>query len=139
MKTKGAPTRADLLIGERLRAARVAEGLSQSTLAGSVGITFQQLQKYENGKNRIAASRLMQFAVTLGRPIEWFFEPVQEAALAGEMGAAVPENEIPPAPKDERKIYKTGKIICDIPNPNIQRHLLAIAREVSPGKEQRPD
>jgi transcriptional regulator with XRE-family HTH domain len=63
----------DRLIGERLRIERQRKGLSQSDLAKEVRITFQQIQKYEKGLNRISAARLMEIARFLGVPISVFF------------------------------------------------------------------
>lgn len=63
----------DVLIGRRLRAARQLKGLSQEALGEKVGVTFQQVQKYERGANRIAGSRLWSLAQTLDLPITYFF------------------------------------------------------------------
>ena len=60
------PDQADRDIGQAIRARRVTKGMSQSKLAESVGVTFQQVQKYENGRNRISGSRLAKIAVALG-------------------------------------------------------------------------
>ncbi len=59
------PHPTDVVVGQRLRAARVACGMSQSALAEAIGVTFQQVQKYENGTNRISASKLVEMASTL--------------------------------------------------------------------------
>lgn len=56
----------DLAVGERLLAFRKAAGVSQETLAKAVGVTFQQIQKYEKGRNRLSASRLVMIADVLG-------------------------------------------------------------------------
>ena len=64
----------DVYVGARVRAARLAAGLSQTTLAGMLGVAYQQLQKYENASNRISCSRIVKIAAALGRPVEWFFE-----------------------------------------------------------------
>jgi len=56
-----------------VRAKRLEIGLSQTGLAEACGITFQQIQKYENGANRVSASRLWQFAAVLGVPVDYFF------------------------------------------------------------------
>jgi transcriptional regulator with XRE-family HTH domain len=56
----------DRRVGERLRSRRLKMGLSQSELGASAGVTFQQVQKYERGANRISASRMIQFAEKLG-------------------------------------------------------------------------
>jgi transcriptional regulator with XRE-family HTH domain len=64
----------DALIGYHVRAARQSQGISQSVLANALGITFQQVQKYENGTNRISAGRLYDVAHVLGMPIMYFYE-----------------------------------------------------------------
>jgi transcriptional regulator with XRE-family HTH domain len=67
----------DLHIGGRLKSLRQLRGLSQEALGEAVGITFQQVQKYENGKNRISAGRLFAFAQYLEVPVQYFFEGME--------------------------------------------------------------
>ena len=64
----------DVYVGARVREARLAAGLSQTTLAGMLGVAYQQIQKYENASNRISCSRIGRIAAALGRPVEWFFD-----------------------------------------------------------------
>jgi transcriptional regulator with XRE-family HTH domain len=64
----------DQSVGRRVRMVRVSRGLSQSALASQLGLTFQQLQKYENGTNRISASKLHDIAHILGVEVVSFFE-----------------------------------------------------------------
>lgn len=74
MKPKPRATNKDARIGVLLRAARCEMGLSQESLACKVNLTTQQIQKYEKGKDRIAASRLHEFAEALDKPIIYFFD-----------------------------------------------------------------
>ncbi len=67
----------DQQIGQRLKERRLLMGLSQTALADGLGITFQQLQKYEKGHNRIAAGRLYGCAQLLDVPPEYFFEGLE--------------------------------------------------------------
>ncbi len=69
-----APSDADRRIGERLRLRRIALGLSQEKLGEALGVTFQQVQKYEKGANRMGAGRLQQAARVLGVPIAAFYD-----------------------------------------------------------------
>jgi transcriptional regulator with XRE-family HTH domain len=72
-----APKRAssfDHHVGLRLRAKRIELGLSQTRVANAIGVTNQQVQKYENGKNRIPAGRLWELAKYFKVPINYFFE-----------------------------------------------------------------
>jgi transcriptional regulator with XRE-family HTH domain len=72
-RSRGA-TPVDAHIGLKIRARRNLLGLSQTELADAAGITFQQIQKYEKGVNRVGASRLQQFSDALGVPPSYFFE-----------------------------------------------------------------
>lgn len=69
-----AVTEVDTYLGSRIAQRRLLLGLSQHQLAKTLGFTFQQLQKYENGVNRVSASRLYQLAQVLRVPIAWFYE-----------------------------------------------------------------
>lgn len=64
----------DRHVGERLRRLRLIRGVSQTDVAEKLGITFQQVQKYEQGKNRISASKLYEVAMALSMPPAYFFE-----------------------------------------------------------------
>jgi transcriptional regulator with XRE-family HTH domain len=68
------PHPVDIHVGSRIRLARLLSGHSQEWLADQVRLTFQQIQKYERGANRVSCSMLSEFAVALSRPIGWFFE-----------------------------------------------------------------
>lgn len=67
----------DLHVGKRIRHRRWLIGLTQQALADSVGVKFQQIQKYEIGSNRVSASRLWNIAQTFGVPVAFFFEGVE--------------------------------------------------------------
>jgi len=73
MLTK-APNPVDRHVGSRMRMRRMLIGMSQEKLGEALGITFQQIQKYEKGTNRIGASRLHHIGRVLGVPIEFFYE-----------------------------------------------------------------
>jgi transcriptional regulator with XRE-family HTH domain len=66
-------TEADRMIGNRLAAFRIAQGLSQTSLGNAIGVSYQQVQKYENGLNRIGAGRLQAISNLLKVPIKTFF------------------------------------------------------------------
>ena len=117
---------------------RKAMGLSQTQLADSVGITFQQLQKYERGANRVSASKLYGMAVTLQTSVAWFFDGM--SALEGASDAADPRAKavqrfmaseegvelatlIPRLPAHQRRqVLALAKILCesDTPDDDIQ-------------------
>ena len=72
------PREIDVHVGQRVRQRRVLCGLSQTELANAIGLTFQQLQKYERGMNRISASKLWQISQVLDVPVQWFFKEISE-------------------------------------------------------------
>lgn len=71
---KKTPNPVDKHVGSRVRMRRVLIGMSQEKLGDALGITFQQIQKYEKGTNRIGASRMQQIATVMGVPVSYFFE-----------------------------------------------------------------
>ncbi len=70
----GVPHPVDIHVGARVREQRKVKGMSQGELGDRLGLTFQQIQKYERGANRIGASRLFQLSQILGVPIAYFFD-----------------------------------------------------------------
>lgn len=77
-KTKGIPDYIDRHVGKRLRVRRSLLGISQEKLAEAVGVTFQQIQKYERGTNRVSASRLLKFSQLLQVPIDYFYDQLEQ-------------------------------------------------------------
>ncbi len=77
-RPKGGPKAMDVHVGNRLRMRRSIIGWSQERLAEAVGLTFQQVQKYERGANRISASRLYDFSRVLDVDVSYFFEQYNE-------------------------------------------------------------
>jgi transcriptional regulator with XRE-family HTH domain len=82
----GVPDPVDVYVGSRIRQRRLLIGTNQETLAKELGLTFQQVQKYEGGANRVSASRLAEIAEVLGVGIEYFY-----AGLPTPEDAATPE------------------------------------------------
>ena len=71
---KKTPNPVDKHVGSRVRMRRVLIGMSQEKLGDALGITFQQIQKYEKGTNRIGASRMQQIATVMNVPVSYFFD-----------------------------------------------------------------
>lgn len=108
----------DVHIGRRLRERRVAMGLSQGELAKKLGISFQQVQKYESGANRISGSRLWDFCVAMETPVEWFFE-----GLRGEI-------EADSSPLD-RQTLELARALNSITNEDIRAQLFQLIQASS--------
>src|SRR5208282_5677906 len=73
------PDPVDVHVGARLRLRRNLIGMSQEQLGKASGLTFQQIQKYEHGTNRMGASRLYQFSRLLNVPVSWFFDELPQS------------------------------------------------------------
>lgn len=78
---KKKPNPVDIHVGSRMRLRRNMLGMSQEKLGESLGITFQQIQKYEKGTNRVGASRLQAIASILGVPVSFFFEDAPNVSV----------------------------------------------------------
>lgn len=85
LSMKKAPSSVDRHVGTRVRMRRIFVGMSQERLGEALGVTFQQVQKYEKGMNRIGASRLQNIAKVLGVSVTYFFDgaPQDDGVLAG--------------------------------------------------------
>ena len=116
------PTDLDARIGRLIRERRRLLGLTQEALARTLGITQHQLQKYETGGNRIAASRLVDCAMALEVPIAWFYQSTVIAAEGVLLDAKVPD--------DERSLLE---VFRELP-PAVRVQLVGVAR-VLRGKE----
>lgn len=74
---KKTPNPIDVHVGSRLRMRRMLIGMSQEKLGESLDVTFQQIQKYEKGSNRVSASRLFDISLILGVPVQFFFDDIK--------------------------------------------------------------
>ena len=104
----------DVYVGARLRMRRAMLGMSQSKLGAVLGVTFQQIQKYEKGVNRISASRLKQAASVFDVEVDWFYEggPAERGAKAGPCGrrSAAARR---PVPVDDGRVQAQSRLHPD--------------------------
>jgi transcriptional regulator with XRE-family HTH domain len=129
------PHQVDRLVGERLRLARLNRGLSQTKLADALGITFQQVQKYERGSNRISAGRLFDAAEFLGVEIAWFFG----GATGEKAGEGVGESiDLSFLGRSELEALQNLPLIKD---PAVKRSVILVIRALVAGEraEGEPD
>jgi len=110
------PHKTDVHVGRRLREARIAQGLSQTALGQELGVSFQQIQKYERGLNRIGSSRLWDVSNILGVPVSYFFE-----GLAVSEGSRLGDAE-PSAPLSQRAL-ETARALDAIESDEVKSHL----------------
>mgnify|MGYP001545707258 CR=1 FL=1 len=116
----------DVHVGKRVRHRRWMVGMTQQQLAERVGIKFQQIQKYETGMNRISASRLWDIANTLGVPVSFFFEGLEQEGKA----AAAPSEGMPLDLLADKEALELVRSYYAIPE-NQRRRLFELARVLS--------
>ena len=128
----------DIHVGKKLRSRRTLLGKSQEELGSAVGITFQQIQKYERGMNRVGSSRLYEFANLLGVNVAYFFEGVETQKKSGgdEMpafaeGAATFEHE----EMDNKEVLSLVRAYYGISNPQIRKKMLSLIKSLSLAKD----
>jgi transcriptional regulator with XRE-family HTH domain len=114
----------DVHVGQRIRALRMQRGLSQQSLAHAAGLTFQQVQKYEKGANRVSASRLVEFAQVLGVEVGDFFEGAPDQTGATERS---PEAAFIRSPEGRRLI----RILARVKDPAVRQAVIAAALGVA--------
>lgn len=133
-KKKGRANFVDEKVGMQLRQRRSLLGLSQEKLAEQVGITFQQIQKYENGANRISASRLYEFSKVLDIPVSFFFENTGDATSRAANGFAENEQAAFEGAEDVMKRKETLELIrvyYSISNPKLRKDLFKLVRSMA--------
>ncbi|WP_035705058.1 helix-turn-helix domain-containing protein [Niveispirillum irakense] len=123
------PNPIDIHVGQRLRLRRTLLGLSQETLGEAVGITFQQLQKYERGANRISASRLFNLSQVLGVPVTFFFDdlPVQDMETEVEEQSETQEFES----MARRETLELVRAYYRIPEENVRRRTFELVKALA--------
>jgi transcriptional regulator with XRE-family HTH domain len=127
----------DARIGGRLREARLLRGITQERLADAVGLTFQQVQKYEKGANRIGASRLFKFSRILEVPPSFFFDNMpEELAAAAPAGLGEAEMEdIRHDPMSKRETLELVRAYYKIAEPAVRKRLFELVKAmVAPGE-----
>jgi len=129
---KKRPDPIDLHVGKRLRKRRLMLDMTQTDVATALGLTFQQLQKYEKGTNRISASRLQHLSHVLQVPVPFFFEGLSgpPVATAGASAEAVES----PAYVSEFLASSDGlalsKAFMCIPSPKLKRAILRLVEQI---------
>ncbi len=131
----GKPHPVDVHVGARVRMRRTLLGMSQTTLGEAIGLTFQQVQKYERGANRISSSRLYDLARVLDVPIEHFFDDMPTAVAAsspatkgGGKAKKLPSYE--PDPMAKRETLELVRAYYKISDPRVRKRLYELTKTV---------
>lgn len=116
------PHPTDVYAGNRVRQRRTLLGMSQETLGMKLGVSFQQLQKYEHGANRISASMLARLAKILDVGVMYFFEGLEEGA---------PTPEVVKGPETSREALELSRGFGDIKDPEQRKKLLQLTNALA--------
>jgi transcriptional regulator with XRE-family HTH domain len=121
------PNDVDAHVGARLRQRRMLLGISQEQLADMLGLTFQQVQKYERGTNRVSASRLFQLARALDTPITWFFEDIESDRAARDKAAESEDGD----PMSRRETLELVRVYSRIDDRKVRKKLYEMAKALA--------
>lgn len=130
----GRPNPTDVYVGSRVRLRRTLLGMSQEKLGTALSLTFQQVQKYERGANRIGASRLYDLSRILDVPVSFFFDdmPPMDEAHGGQPGlsegGAAPSFDADPLAK--RETLELVRAYYKITNPQVRRKLFELTKSL---------
>ncbi len=137
----GIPSPVDVHVGARLRVRRTLLGMSQTTLGDAIGLTFQQVQKYENGRNRISASRLFDLSRLIDVPIQYFFDDMPTAVAAGSPAQGGGKAKKPPShepdPMAKRETLELVRAYYKISDPKIRKRLCELVKAIGAGTSRR--
>ncbi|MBV8838320.1 MAG: helix-turn-helix transcriptional regulator [Alphaproteobacteria bacterium] len=122
------PDPVDVEVGHRIRIERLSRGLSQTALANQLGVTFQQVQKYEKGVNRVGAGRLTKIAEVLGVPVSTFFsgKEVLEGEQAKEGGESSPLKLLTVS-----GAFRLLRAYADIEDGDLRRSIVDLVEQIS--------
>ena len=127
----------DAHVGGRLRERRILLGLSQTRLGESLGLSFQQIQKYERGIDRISVGRLVHLAHVLEVPITYFFDELSEPGDGGGSGglalavAKAGTGETAEDPMSKRETLELVRAYYQIEQPELRKHVFALIRSIA--------
>ena len=132
------PNPVDIHVGSRVRLRRMILGMSQEKLGESLGLTFQQIQKYEKGVNRIGASRLFDLAQVLRVPVQFFYDEapsVSNSAMLPTGMAERPAESYAAEFLGSRDGLELNKAFARISDPRVRRSIVDLVRAIS-GEEE---
>ncbi len=128
------PNPVDLHVGARIRLRRRMQGVSQEKLADALGLTFQQVQKYERGANRVSASKLYEIAAALRAPVAYFFDGLADPTgdeLDGVRAAAASEESTVHSFLMTPEGLELAKLFPNIAPGLVRRRLLELVRSLA--------
>jgi len=129
-RVPGKPHPVDIHVGGKVRQQRTLLGFSQEKLGEAVGLTFQQIQKYERGANRIGSSRLFDLSRVLDVPVSYFFEDIPDQAK-DETSETDTNN-----PMARRETLELVRAYYRIPTANVRKRLFELAKSLSEPTEE---
>ena len=132
IRTRGGAEAVDVHVGGRVRQRRTMLGMSQEKLGEALGLTFQQVQKYERGANRIGASRLYHISEVLDVPINYFFEDISPSFTKklGKAGLSEAQAEYDRDPMAKRETLELVRSYYKISDPRVRRRVFELTKQL---------
>ena len=122
----------DVHVGSRMRQRRALLGMSQTALGKAVGLTFQQVQKYERGANRMGSSRLFEFAKVLDVPISFFFEEMDPETASNRRKPGRPRSkQAEPDVNTKRETLELVRAYYKIHNEDVRKQIRGMVQELA--------
>ena len=129
----GKPNPVDIHVGSRVRLRRTMLGMSQEKLGDAIGLTFQQVQKYERGANRIGASRLFELSRVLDVPVSFFFDdmPADSASriVRGQLAEEAESFDLDPMAK--RETLELVRAYYRIDDPGVRKKVFELSKALA--------
>ena len=138
---KKQPSSVDAHVGSRVRLRRMLIGMSQEKLGELLGLTFQQVQKYEKGANRIGASRLFDISTILNVPVQYFFEDLPNSAGVQISGRTLSEPDREPFVMDFVSSAEGLQLIrayTKVTDARVRKRILELVKSLSGEEEETP-
>jgi transcriptional regulator with XRE-family HTH domain len=136
----GGPNPIDIHVGSRVRLRRTLLGMSQEKLGEAIGLTFQQVQKYERGANRIGASRLFDLSRVLDVPVGFFFEDMSDDVAARSprqiRGMAEKQAKYEPDPMAKRETLELVRAYYRITDARVRKRLFEMTKALAAFSQQ---
>ena len=127
--SKRDPNYIDRHVGNRVRMRRLLIGMSQEKLGELLGITFQQVQKYEKGSNRVSASRLYYLAQILGVPVQFFFDELPETGQQSGMSEVGMTDLL-----SSSEVSQLARAFSEISDPVARRAIMGMVKQFADAK-----
>ncbi len=130
------PNPVDIHVGSRIRLRRTLLGMSQEKLGKAIGLTFQQVQKYERGTNRVGSSRLYQLAKVLNVPVSFFFDDMAPEVSGGPPGFRDNKTDFDDNPLTKRETLELVRAYHRISSAAVRKRVFELVKAMAKSRDE---